>query len=561
MKTLFLLLFCPLLLISSNLKSNNGSDDPEVLNGSTRIYCVPELLDITKEWVDEFVEFHPKVNIKIVVVTESSMEWVMDKSGSICIVSANYIDQAAFEQWSIGIGRDVLLPIVNIGNPYLMQIQEAGISQEVMGNLIEDPEMRSWKAITSVGGNTPINYYVTEEGASTDLLSTYLSLEQSKIDGIKVENEEALVAAVGSDPYAFGFCSYKNIMDPTGKGLRPNISILPVDKNGNGKIDYIEQIYSNQIDLMRGIWIGKYPGALVNSIYTVSHEKPTEAIELTFLKWVLSDGQQQLSMAGYGGLSLSEQVTKMSLLEDSPIEISKLGMQNAYTGRTIFIILISAVLLVMVVVFTRRYGFHRYNKDIAIISEDSVFDQNSLRSPGGIYYDKSHTWAFMEQNGRVKVGIDDFLQHITGPITAIKLKKVGENISKGDLVLSIIQKGKQISLYSPVSGTIEEQNVALNTHPSKINSSPYTDGWVYMIKPVNWLWDAQSLLFGLCYSEWLKGEFTRFKDFLATFVKPKNFSYTQAVLQDGGEIKENILSELGPEGWEDFQRNFIDNSR
>ena len=32
----------------------------------------------------------------------------------------------------------------------------------------------------------------------------------------------------------------------------------------------------------------------------------------------------------------------------------------------------------------------------------------------------------------------------------------------------------------------------------------------------------------------------------------------EPVLQDGGEVNENILMVLGPEIWEDFQTNFLD---
>jgi hypothetical protein len=34
--------------------------------------------------------------------------------------------------------------------------------------------------------------------------------------------------------------------------------------------------------------------------------------------------------------------------------------------------------------------------------------------------------------------------------------------------------------------------------------------------------------------------------------------YAQVVLQDGGELKNNLLEEFGPEVWEDFQSKFID---
>ena len=76
----------------------------------------------------------------------------------------------------------------------------------------------------------------------------------------------------------------------------------------------------------------------------------------------------------------------------------------------------------------------------------------------------------MEEDGLVKIGIDDFLQHITGPLTRVKLKSPGERVKKGKYILSIIQEGKQLEVYAPVSGTIKEHNKILETDSSLINS-------------------------------------------------------------------------------------------
>ena len=60
--------------------------------------------------------------------------------------------------------------------------------------------------------------------------------------------------------------------------------------------------------------------------------------------------------------------------------------------------------------------------------------------------------------------------------------------------------------------------------------------------------------------EFIKKEFSRLKDFLMTALSgdPK---YAYVLLQDGGEITDGVLSEMGPEIWEDFQTSFIDPSR
>ncbi|MCX6223699.1 MAG: hypothetical protein NTV01_02940 [Bacteroidia bacterium] len=83
-------------------------------------------------------------------------------------------------------------------------------------------------------------------------------------------------------------------------------------------------------------------------------------------------------------------------------------------------------------------------------------NESNLIVPKGLYFDKTHTWAFMEKDGTVKVGIDDFLQHVTGAITSIKMKKPGEKIKKGEHILTIVQNGKRLNICAPLSGIIQK---------------------------------------------------------------------------------------------------------
>jgi glycine cleavage system H lipoate-binding protein len=179
----------------------------------------------------------------------------------------------------------------------------------------------------------------------------------------------------------------------------------------------------------------------------------------------------------------------------------------------------------------------------------------------GLFFDKSHTWAYMEKDGLVKIGMDDFLQHVVGSITQMEMKKPGETIKKGEPLISLIQKGKKLTINAPVSGIIKEQNDELLYDSSLVNSAPYGEGWMYLIEPTNWSKEIPFLLMGEKYSIWLKNEFSRLKDFLASYVKPNSESYSPVVMQDGGELRDKLLSGLGPEVWEEFQTNFINTSK
>lgn len=191
------------------------------------------------------------------------------------------------------------------------------------------------------------------------------------------------------------------------------------------------------------------------------------------------------------------------------------------------------------------------------VASPGILSEESLALPGGLYFDKTHTWAFMENDGEVKVGLDDFLTRVTGKLTGIRLRNAGESFKKSEIFMSVLQNGKQLDLRAPVSGIIKEQNTALFENASLINSFPYTAGWVYKVQPTNWMREIQFLFMAGKFGLWLKEEFARLKDFICT-AQLKSGAPARIVLQDGGEIKEGALMNFRSEIWEDFQTNFID---
>jgi hypothetical protein len=121
-----------------------------------------------------------------------------------------------------------------------------------------------------------------------------------------------------------------------------------------------------------------------------------------------------------------------------------------------------------------------------------------------------------------------------------------------------MQNGKMLNINSPVSGKIIAQNEILSANPSIINQSPYSNGWIYMIEPTNWMREIQFFTMTEKYKEWIKNEFTRLKDFLSITINAKMPELAPVVLQDGGIVRDSVLADLGPEVWEEFQTNFID---
>ena len=559
MKNSIVLLIGLLLLISDpahcTKKEIRNNPDAEI---SLQIGCTPDLYSLTERWADEFCKLYPDVRIEVTRWNETSASVPLDFSGHSALISNWHPATENQSVWHVVVGRDVTVPVINAENPLLEEIYQQGVSPEKITQSFTNPASRHWGTLTGNKENFPVQFYMIDDASIHSGMARWLGMDPFMLDGKKVENSEALISAVEDAPYSIGFCKITDIIDPERQIISDRIKVLPIDRNNNGKIDYMEDVYGDLYSFSRAVWTGKYPKAMVNNLYFISPVKPSDETEKAFFKWILTGGQHFLDTYGLSGLLHAERQTKMNLVDDQEFNLIAAG-EKRDTPLWLWFIIISFPLAVFTVIFAniRQVSEADRKESLAEAFRTApAINERMIDVPRGIYYDKSHTWTYMEQNGQVRLGIDDFLQHITGPVTRIRMKGLGEKIQKGKPALTIIQKGKQLNIHAPVSGKIKEHNKTLGKKPSLVNSSPYSDGWVYIIEPTNWLKESEFMFMWEKYREWLKGEFSRLRDFLAGSVKPTP-EYAH-VLQDGGEPKDGILEDLGPEVWEDFQTNFLD---
>ncbi len=186
-----------------------------------------------------------------------------------------------------------------------------------------------------------------------------------------------------------------------------------------------------------------------------------------------------------------------------------------------------------------------------------VLSANILKVPLGLLYSRNHIWAHLEKSGKATIGADDFLLHVTGLVKIVFLKDPGDEIMKGDLIAEIVQNNKLLKIFSPLSGKILNSNPLLTESGEVINVDPYGRGWIYMIKPSQWITETSTCLMADEAIAWSKRELERFKDFMAASSKKYSPESTMLALQDGGELIDKPLSGLPDEIWQDFQKTFL----
>ncbi len=101
--------------------------------------------------------------------------------------------------------------------------------------------------------------------------------------------------------------------------------------------------------------------------------------------------------------------------------------------------------------------------------------------PGGVFISPGHCWARMEEDGTVKVGLDDFARKVIGAIDAIEPPNLGMAITKGQHLFSVKQGYRSIPFRSPISGRVARVNASLKKETEELNLSSYDRSWVCAI--------------------------------------------------------------------------------
>jgi glycine cleavage system H protein len=227
---------------------------------------------------------------------------------------------------------------------------------------------------------------------------------------------------------------------------------------------------------------------------------------------------------------------------------------NIFATKGIEYIVIISFLLLLIPFWLL---LNRKVKNASLSRTLGILTSRALKVPQGILFSANHTWAFLERSGAAKVGLDDLLLHLTGEVDFRNLKKPGDAILKGELMTEIHKNGLTLKVFSPISGRIVSTNQSLNAEPEMLVNDPYGIGWVYKIKPSNWLSETSDCYLAEDASEWSNRELQRFRDFVSESVKKQSPGPAFAILQDGGELRDNALSELPEPVWKDFQESFL----
>ncbi|MCL5028570.1 MAG: response regulator [Bacteroidetes bacterium] len=188
---------------------------------------------------------------------------------------------------------------------------------------------------------------------------------------------------------------------------------------------------------------------------------------------------------------------------------------------------------------------------ITHLAESKHFMTYEFSIPGGVFISPNHCWASMEQDGAVKVGIDDFAKKLVGKIDSLELPNLGMNIKRNQPLFSIKQGTRSISFNSPVSGKITRINTLLKSNLEPLEMTPYESNWICEIDADDLDTEVADLKIG-------KSAVSFYQDDLDHLIELKKKSGTQ---ESGSKVEDELyvgeFEKLDDAAWEKMVTEFF----
>lgn len=285
---------------SGNRHSDKNSDN---LSGKITISGAFALYPLTVKWGQEFQRIHPKVTINISAGgAGKGMADALTKMVDLGMYSKEVSpEEKAKGAWFIAVSKDAVLPTINSANPVMKELKAHGLTKEKFYDIFISGKIRTWGEATGTRSTLKLESFTRSDACgAAEMWAKYLKgKKQEDLQGLGVNGDPGVADGIRKNTNGIGYNNLNFVYDMNTRKPYQGIDVVPLDLNGNGKIDPEENFYGSLDQVMTAIGNGVYPSPPARDLYLVAGGKPTDKVVLAFLNWILTDGQKYLSEAGY----------------------------------------------------------------------------------------------------------------------------------------------------------------------------------------------------------------------------------------------------------------------
>lgn len=304
-KILSTLLVFGLLFIPACQRKTEKVGEKE-LEGTITMSGAWALYPMAVRWAEEFQKIHPQVKIDIGAGgAGKGMADALARAVDIGMVSREiYPPEIEKGAWWVSVTKDAVVPTVNEKNPVLQDLLAKGAKREALIEIWIRGEIKDWGVIVGRKVEHSVHVYTRSDACgAAQVWAEYLGKQQEDLLGVGVYGDPGLAEAVKQDVLGIGFNNINYAYEAKTKRQVKGIRILPLDLNGNGRVDADEDFYDTRDEIVEAIAVGRYPSPPARDLHFVSQGRPQRLVVTEFIRWVLTEGQKYVPESGYINLT------------------------------------------------------------------------------------------------------------------------------------------------------------------------------------------------------------------------------------------------------------------
>jgi len=282
------------------------------------------LYPLMQKWAQEYNKLHPGINFNIQAGgAGKGLTDVLSGAVDVGMFSREITDEEINKGiWWIVLCKEAVVPVINAKNPYRDMLLQKGLKKEDFKHIFVDHTPATWNSLLNISANKQdsINVYTRADVAgSAESWAAWFGMKQVNLTGKKIEGDSLLTEMVKNDPGAMAYSNSVFVFDHYSGEKYPGIEVVPIDVNGNNKLDEEENFYKDLSTFLEAVHNGNFPSPPARDLYFITSKRPIDHELLDFFEWVLTDGQKFLSTSGYVPLKpalLKDQVRKVSPIGD-----------------------------------------------------------------------------------------------------------------------------------------------------------------------------------------------------------------------------------------------------
>lgn len=287
------------LLISSPIFAQNNVNETIYIKSSR--FVSP----LIQKWINEYTKVNPQAQLRL---ADNSVK--AENISLKVVVSDNSKNGLQIGEQILVFGRYAILPVIGKDNPLLAEFSKKKLNDKRIKELFFEKDILSEDTNSSKSDYDVTVYSGNNNESVAHSFASYFGYTSSSLKGKKISGDDAfLINAIQKDKTGVTFNALGNIFDINTRGLKDNITILPLDVKKEYRNYFTESVnIDNVIELLESEPVDLIPVDNIGFAYSPGNKAVKE-----FLVWVLTEGKT--FNHSYGILNPDEKVLTYQIKE------------------------------------------------------------------------------------------------------------------------------------------------------------------------------------------------------------------------------------------------------